>query len=142
MSALSNFVFLQYLTTVFDSLDELILLISVEPDGKYKILVTNKTYMQISGRTESPAGKYVSDVVSPDTWDELREKYETVVATKKPLEFTQTYKVPLGKQTYKVKLLPILNSVGEVVQIAGIASNVTVLKNLQDQVEQLRKKNN
>ena len=136
----SSLVFLHYLTTVFDNLEEMIVLIGVEPDEKYRYLITNAAYSRITGRTESLAGRLVSEVAPPESWKLLKRHYKDVVTKKEAVEFTQTYEVPLGTQIYDIKLLPIMNAVGEVVQIAGIARNITELENLKSEVKELRGK--
>jgi len=135
----SSLVFLHYLTTVFDSIEEAILLIGVEEDEHYRLLIANQAYARNTGRVSIPVGELLSDSVDPETFETLKKQYRQVVTTKQPMSFTQQYKVPLGMQTYAVRLLPILNSVGEVVQIAGIARNVTEIENLREELRKLRR---
>ena len=132
MGQTSSLVFLNYLTTVFDNLDEAILLLNVEANGRYRFMMANERYKHITGRDKNPVGELVSDVVAPETFQKVKKRYDQVVQTKEPTIFTDSYRVPLGIETYEIKLIPVLNSVGQVVQIAGIVRNITELQRLRE----------
>jgi hypothetical protein len=134
----SSLVFLNYLTTVFDTIDEAIMLIGVEPGETYRLLLANQAFTRITGRLEVPIGKPVAQTVSKQAYRLLKDQYRKVVATRQPLTFTDWYEVPLGREAFEVKLIPILNSVGECVQIAAITRSVTELYKLRAENEQLR----
>ncbi|HSX17589.1 MAG TPA: PAS domain-containing protein [Patescibacteria group bacterium] len=132
----SSLVFLQYLTTVFDALDEAIFLLAVEPDNAFRLLTANEGFSRGTGHSTKDIGKTVQKIVSAESYKKLLPRYQKVVKTKKPLKFTEWYSVPLGKQFYEVKLIPIFNAVGECVQIACITRNVTEVHNLQQQLKE------
>lgn len=135
----SSLVFLQYMTTVFDNLDEAIFLIGVEPDETYRLLVANKAFLQDTGHAPDDIGKVVEQILEPSTYTLLKKRYAKVVQSKQPTEHTEWYTVPNGHYAYQVKFTPILNAVGECVQITGISRNVTELHNLRTEVQDLRR---
>jgi hypothetical protein len=136
----SSLLFLQYLTTVFDNIRDAIMLIGVEPDHTYRLLMVNAAFVINTGHSKDSEGKLVSEIVSPDSYRALRPRYDKVVATRKAVEYTEWYDVPLGPQAYEVKIIPILNAVGECVQLAVITYNVTNLHKLREEVSKLRAK--
>src|SRR5882724_7443092 len=113
----SSLGFLRYFATVFDNIQDAILLIGVEPDGNFRLIMGNAGFFQGTGHSKDDVGKLVQDVVTPQAYDGLVKKYRQVAVTKKPLEYADWFEVPLGRQAYEVKLIPILNTVGECVQI-------------------------
>jgi len=136
----SSLVFLSYLTTVFDNIADAIILIGVEPKGKYRLLLANDAFFASSGHTEDAIGREVVDIVHPDSYASLIKSYQKATRTKRPIELTSWYTVPRGRRAYHVKLIPITNTVGEVVQIAGLTRDITELLNLREEVRQLRAK--
>jgi hypothetical protein len=131
----SSLVFLQYLTTVFDNLEDSILLIGVEPDGHYRMLLANGSFTRSTGFIQENVGQLVEDILKPESYAHLSKQYRKVVETKKPTEYTDWFDVLAGRAAYKVKLIPILSSVGECIQIAAICTNVTELLNLRAELK-------
>lgn len=135
---LSSLVFLQYLTAVFDNIADAILLINVEPRGKYRLLLANNAFFTASGYTRDVVGKEVIDIVPPENYPALLRQYQRAIRTKKPVEYTKWSTVPKGKRAFKTKLIPILNTVGDTVQIAALTHDITDYLNLQEEVRRLR----
>ena len=133
----SSLVFLQYLSTVFDNIEDAIILINVEPDQKYRLMMANKSFFKNTGYKHSVVGSFLNDFISKESYKDLNGKYQTVIETRQPVTFTTPYSVPLGRVTYRIKVIPILNSVGVVIQLAGIIQDVTELELLRKQIKEL-----
>ncbi|HSW66503.1 MAG TPA: PAS domain-containing protein [Bacillota bacterium] len=136
----SSLVFLNYLTTIFDNIADAIILIGVEPKGKYRLLLANDAFFASSGHTDDVIGREIVDIVHPDSYATLIKHYQRAVRTKRPVELTSWYIVPRGRRAFHIKLIPITNTVGDVVQIAGLNRDVTEILNLREEVRQLRAK--
>ena len=131
----SSLLFLQYLTTVFDNLEDAILLIGVEPDNRYRMLLANGSFTRSTGFIQENVGQLVEDILKPEAYAHLSKHYRQVVDTKKPLEYTDWFDILAGRMAYKIKLIPILSAVGECVQIAAICTNVTELLNMRAELQ-------
>jgi PAS domain S-box-containing protein len=136
----SSLVFLHYLTTVFDNISDAILLIGIEPDEHFRLLLANEAFNRNTGHPKSVVGKLIDEVVTPESYTQLKPRYKKVIADKQPLTYTEWFDVPLGRQAFEVKLIPILNAVGQCVQIAAITRNVTELHDLRAENKKLRVK--
>ncbi len=132
-------VFLHYLTTVFENIHEAVLLIGVEANDQYRLILANNAYARITGRSKNPIGKLLEEYVLPQTYQQLKKRFKKVVATKQEMEYTEWYDVPSGRQAFEIKYIPILNAVGQCVQIATITRNVTELLQLREEIQLLRK---
>lgn len=132
----SSLVFLQYLTTVFDNLEEAILLVGVEPNNTFRLLMANEGFTRGTGHSKNEIGKTIEEVVVAESYKKLLPHYRKVVKTKKLWSFMEWYDVPIGRQAYEVKLIPIFNAVGECVQIAAITRNVTEVMQLRQQIKE------
>ncbi len=135
----SSLVYLQYLTTVFDNVQDVVLLIAVEPGQTYRLLMANDAYFRETGYDRTTIGEALQDIVNKKSYAHLTAQYNAVIETKEALFFTHWYTVPNGEQAFSVKLIPILNALGEVVQIASISRNVTELEELRQKVTETTK---
>jgi PAS domain S-box-containing protein len=129
----SSLIFLQYLTTVFDNIEDAITLISVEANESYKLLLANEAFWRTTGHTRDNIGRTMGHSLSKDVFDKLKKRYKRVISSKQSMEYTEWYSVPNGNYAFYIKLIPILNSTGECVQIAAITRDVTELHNLRKQ---------
>ena len=136
----SSMVFLNYLTTVFDSINDFILLVGVEPNNQFRLLLANEPFYRITGFPRDSVGKLVNDIVGATNFKTLCRHYKDVIDSKEPKEYTEWSELPSGKLAYHVRLIPVLNSVGEVVQLAAVIQDVTELEALRNQNKQLRQK--
>jgi hypothetical protein len=79
------------------------------------------------------------EIVGPKGFAFVEKKYQRVIRTKHPLEYTSWSEVPAGRRAFEVRLIPIMNTVGECVQILALTRDVTELAELREQVKRLRK---
>jgi len=135
----SSLVFLQYLTTVFDNITDAIMLIGIEKGG-YRLLTANTAFFAISGYPRESIGKEVGEIVSPTAYHFLLNQYKKAMQAKRPIEYSHWSDVPIGRRAYAVKIIPVLNTVGEPVQLAAVTRDVTEWEETRTELRQLRKK--
>jgi PAS domain S-box-containing protein len=136
----SSLVFLQYLTTVFDNIDDAVLLIGVEPKGQYRLLMANEAFFRNTGyQRETSVGILLQEIIAPEDYMHRARQYHKVVTGKRPYTYQHWYNVPIGRQSYIIKLIPVLNAVGEVIQVASISRNTTELEMLKEKVAETTK---
>jgi len=134
----SSLVFLHYLTTVFDNITDAIFLVGIE-NKRYRLLLANEAFSKFSGYSPDSIGKFADEFITDaESFISITSNFKKVIDTKKPVEYFRWANVPLGRQAYQIKYIPILNAVGECVQIVGITRNITEALTLQDQYEQER----
>ena len=130
-----SFVFLQYVTTIFDNLKDAVVLLSVEEDNKFRLMLANKTFHTITGYKEHTVGKELSEFVPPDLIKPFARLFDEVAKTKQSQLFFTWAKVPLGDRAYEMDIIPVLGTVNEVVQIIVLARDVTELTRLREEVQ-------
>jgi len=121
----SSLMFINYLSMVFDNVGHSVVLVTVEPDDRYKVLLTNKTFGSTSGFPKPETGTYIDEALEPAVYEQVASHYRRVVQTKEPVEYSEWMETPRGKRRFEVKMIPILNSVGECIQFAVISQDVT-----------------
>jgi PAS domain S-box-containing protein len=122
---------------IFDNLQDAVLLIGVEADNNFRLLLCNEAFARDSGYSKESMGKLIKDIVKPSSYAALIERYQQALTSKKTVKYIDWFHVPLGKQAYEITLIPILNAVGESVQILAITRNVTELYLLREKVEKI-----
>jgi len=121
----SSLVFIKYLTTVFDNVGQSVLLISVEPEQRYKVLLVNKTFGKTSGFPRDINGRYLDELLPPGVLDQVARHYRRVIETKQNIAYSEWMETPKGPRRFDVKIIPILNSVGECVQLVSMSYDAT-----------------
>ncbi len=112
---------LHYLRTIMDNIHDLVILIGVKPNDSYQILYVNRALCDAVGYSESEiVGKDIIEVLGPDQCQGLAEYYQKVITSKQSVVYAAERTYPAGVKKFEVKLVPVLNSVGECIQIIGI----------------------
>ncbi len=124
--------FLQYLTTAFDSIDEAVLLIGVE-ETVYRLILVNEPFTRISGYKKTDEGRLVSDIISPGYYKDLVGHYRAAIDARVAYTYTNWVMVPAGQRAYCSKLVPIFDAFGTCTHLVAISKDVT---------EDLRKQDN
>lgn len=133
-----SFVFLRYLNTVFDNIKDSVMLVSIEPDGVLRLLLANKAFHDTSGFGKDCVGKNLYDFIGPERHDLMKRRCRQMLKLKKPISYTTWSKVPRGKIAFEVELIPVLNTVDDVVQIIVLSRDVTQIAKLKEKVRRLK----
>lgn len=143
MAPESSFVFLHYLTTVFDDIGDGVILVTIEPHFTYRLTLANKPFLSLSGYPEHWVGKTLNEVIAPENFRFIDRSYRRVIRSREAYQYTRWFTLPSGRRALHVKLLPILNGLGDCVHIAAIAQDVTetvrLRQTLADQHKLLQK---
>jgi PAS domain-containing protein len=115
---------LDYLHTIIDNITDLIILIGVGPDHTYPILYVNKAFVESFG-TDDVLGIDIMASLGKEVAQPFYDRYDKVVSTKKPLEWSDTVDFLGTTKVLEAKLLPILNAVGDCIQIISITRDMT-----------------
>ena len=134
----NSFTFLRYLNTVFDNIKDSVMLVSVESEDNLHLLLANKRFHDLSGFSKDCIGKNLYDFVDPERHKTMKRHYRQVINLKKPISYVTWSKVPRGRLAFEVDLIPVLNTVDEVVQIIVLARDVTKITVLEEQVRKLK----
>jgi PAS domain S-box-containing protein len=122
----SSFLLVNYLKTIFDNVGQSVLLVGIEPDNRYKVLLVNESFGKTSGFPRDIVGRYINEViVKPGLYDHLIRRYRSAIETKQTITYSEWLDTPKGKRRFDVKIVPILNSVGETTQFVVISHDIT-----------------
>src|SRR5688572_29961272 len=103
-TSVSSLIFLQYLTSVFDNIDEMIVLFGIEPKWKFRVLLTNSAFNRATGLTEDVTGRLAQEVLVPKALIALQHHGKKVVKTKRKVEFSDWFDMAGSHHAFEIKL--------------------------------------
>ena len=130
-------IFLQYLSDVFDYIDDAVMLVSKE-NSRYNLIMANKSFFAISDYSKSDEGKYVDELVPEKEYTNLRAQYENVSENKLPLAFRSKTGEGDSLKYYSSKLIPILDSFDKCTHIVVVSKDITEVEKLKAEIQQLK----
>ena len=134
----SSLVFMQYLTTVFDNIADGVLLINVEGPNTFRLMIANKPFFAFSGYPEDSVGKRLPEFLTPDSYSFLSRQFRKIIKTKKTINYTRWADTPTGLRAFNGRLVPVIGTTGDCVQIAAIIQDCTEQEQLRKEVGHLR----
>jgi PAS domain S-box-containing protein len=101
-------------------------LLRVEDANVYRVESVNSAYSNITGvEKEKVIGHLSEEVICLGNTDYIRSRYNEAVQTAQVVSFFTTAQFKEGPITAEIRMIPIANEEGKVVQLLGIAHNVT-----------------
>lgn len=120
--------FLNYLTTVFDGVEDLIALLEYR-DDEYVLVLANEQFARQAGQmVERLQGKLMREVLSGEQFAIAGEHYDKVRLERREQRFEYTW--PGGRQV-AVTCYPVENALGEPVYLVSIGRDVSELRREQ-----------
>ncbi|MCK4980107.1 MAG: PAS domain S-box protein [Candidatus Delongbacteria bacterium] len=116
----------KYYKTLLDSIDASIFMLDI--DLKY-ISGNRILYERLNLKESEILGKHVSEILVENTARIFSKNADNVIRNKNSITFDLDVNTSTGKSVYRVKLSPVLNDFGEVVNVLGISNDITEQKN-------------
>ncbi len=135
-------IFLNYLSKVFENLDDAIVLCELR-DGVVEPVMVNRGFYEITGYTKDDNLSKIGEVLSsqPSNKAFLERTYEMLGAKEVQQDTTKAI-VPNGTIELRVKAIPVLTSLGEVTHVVFIARDITADLAKDQQIAKLEAKLN
>jgi len=113
-------------------------LVNVEGAGKFRFQTINAAFSIITRqKKEEVVGHLLEEVVPSGSIEDLRAKYTEAVQTKQVVSFFTTIQYESGEITVEIKIIPILNEEGKVVQLLGTGDNMTEQRKARHELMQM-----
>lgn len=112
---------LDVLALFFDHVSDMVFLMSVEPEMKFRYLMINPTALYCSGLGKDAHGRLIEDVIESDIAGNLNEKYTQVVMSGKPLTYIDIHDGVYGETI----LTPIFDGSGVCTHVFAVTRDVT-----------------
>jgi PAS domain S-box-containing protein len=123
----------QEMTSIFNTVGDVIFYLSVEKDEQYKFVSVNKTFLQVTGlKKEQIIGKNVDSVIPEPSLTLVRENYTKAIKTKKIIHWEEETKYPNGTKSGIVTISPIFDSDGNCTHLVGSVHDITERKKAEE----------
>ncbi len=115
-------------------ISDLVFLMAVEKDLRFKYVMINQAAKRFSGITEDAYGKFFEDIYPPEMADFLANKYRQAVFAKKPIVYEDSYLLPDGKMSGESILTPIFDEQGVCTHVLSITRDITERKRFEEKL--------
>lgn len=118
-------IFLNYLSKVFENLDDGIILCKVRSDRDLEALLVNQGFYKITGYKKGSVEKIVDELALQPQNESFVEECYKVIQTRQIKRAESVISVPNGLKRLCVKIIPVVNSFGEATHMVLIGRDIT-----------------
>ncbi len=122
-----------YLPLIYDTLSEVIFLLAVEPDDRFRFVSVNQAFLAVTGLTmEKVVGKRIEEVLPKTAIVLVIDKYKEAINKNKTIFWEQVFAYPIGELAGVVTVTPVLNAQGVCTHLVSSIHNITKLKQMDE----------
>lgn len=117
------------LSTIYDTVSDIIFQVAVEPDEKYRFISVNRAFCNVTGMTaEMVEGKLVDDIIPEPSLSLVLEKYRQSIKQNSVVKWEETSNYPSGQLMGDVSVAPVINEKGICTHLVGSVHDITEQK--------------
>lgn len=129
----------QELRLIYDTVSDVIFLVEVKPQERYRFLSANQAFLSATGLSADQVhGKAVEEVVPPASHDLVFSNYRKAIQEKRSVQWEEVSEFPSGKRTAIVRVSPVFNEQGICTNLVGAVHDVTEFRNAEMAVRKLQ----
>ena len=111
---------------VHDNAYDVIFVISVESDGRFRFLSVNRRFLEVTGLAEDQiVGKLVQEVIPEPAHALVLGKYQEAIRGKQPAHWEEVSVYPAGTRAGEVTVAPVFDAAGTCTQLIGTVHDIT-----------------
>lgn len=123
----------KYLPAIYDTLSEVIFLLAVESDDRFRFVSVNQAFLAVTGLTmEQVVGKRIEEVLPKTALVLVIGKYKEAINENKTVFWDQVFAYPAGELAGAVTVTPVLNAQGLCTHLVGSIHNITKRKQMDE----------
>ncbi|MES2284672.1 MAG: PAS domain S-box protein [Bacteroidota bacterium] len=128
----------QLLSSIYDTVGDIIFVLSVEKEERYKFVSINKTFVTTTGLNyDQVVGKYVDEIIPQPSLKIVLEKYKKAILEKKIGRWEEVSDYPTGQLIGEVSIVPIFDEKGNSTLLVGAVHDITDRKNAEDKIRKM-----
>ena len=135
------------LSTIYESVSDALFLLSVEAEDRYCFVTVNRTFLQLTGLTESQVrGKYLHEVIPARSLPVVLENYRRAISGKANVRWEEVSEYPAGTKCGGVSITPLFDENSRCTNVVGTVRDLTERRQstlerarLEDQLRQAQK---
>jgi two-component system, cell cycle sensor histidine kinase and response regulator CckA len=135
------------LSTVFSSVSDVLFLLAVEAEDRYRFLTINQRFVEVSGlREPEVVGKYLDDIVGPDALPAVLAYYRNAIRERTTVQWEGVAEFPVNARHGVIRITPLFDETGRCSYMVGAVRDLTELdqseaerQKLEEQLRQAQK---
>ncbi|MBI4199466.1 MAG: PAS domain S-box protein [Chloroflexi bacterium] len=123
----------QLLSKIYDTVADVIFLLTVEKDGRYRFTSVNTAFYSVTGLTsDQVVGKRVDEVIPEPSLTLVLERYGKAIREKRSVRWEETSEYPTGKLVGEVSIAPAFDEAGHCTHLVGAVHDITERKRAEE----------
>jgi PAS domain S-box-containing protein len=128
----------QELDSIYNTVGDVIFLIRIEEENKFRFVSVNKTFSDVTGLESSlVVGKFVDEVIPEPSLSIAKDNYHKVIQRRSIVRWEETTVYPSGQRTGEVSVAPVFDLEGKCTHLVGSVHDVTERKMIEDKINML-----
>lgn len=128
----------QLLSSIYDTVGDIIFVLSTEKDGRYKFVSINKSFANTTGKKYSEVvGKYVDEIIPQPSLKMVQENYKKAILDKKIVRWEEVSDYHSGLLVGEVSIAPLFDEKGNSILLVGAVHDITDRKNTEDKIRKM-----
>jgi PAS domain S-box-containing protein len=126
------------LSLIFDTVSEVLFLMSVEPEDCFRFISVNSTFLAVTGLNRGQIiGKRMEEVLPKSSRELVRDNYRKAIRENKTIRWEEVSEYPTGKLYGIVSVTPAWNTAGACTHLIGSVNDITEIKYAQEEIRKL-----
>ncbi|HET9906694.1 MAG TPA: PAS domain S-box protein [Anaerolineales bacterium] len=125
----------QQLQLVYESISDVIFLLSVEPNGRYRFVSVNNAFLRTTGlESEQVIGRYADEVLPASAQKLVFSNYKKAIEERSPVTWEDVSVYPSGTTTAVITVNAIFDEAGNCTHLVGGVHDLTELKRVEQEL--------
>jgi PAS domain S-box-containing protein len=122
----------QQLGLIYDTVSDIIFLLSVEADGRYRFISVNKAFLQTTGlNSDQVIGRYADEIIPPSSRHLVFGNYKKAIQERAPVTWEEVSVYPTGQKTAVVTVNAVYNEADICTHLVGAIHDITESKQME-----------
>jgi len=128
----------QQLVSIYNTVEDVIFHLAVEPDGHFRILSINAAFLRVTGLSqEEVVGKTVNEVIPEPSLAMVLGKFHQAIEEKTIVRWEETFEYPNGRLSGEVRVAPVFDDTAACTHLVGSVHDITEAKRAHEIEERL-----
>jgi len=120
------------LFSIYSNVSDVLFLLSVEPDDRFRFLSINQTFLDSTGLRENQVvGRDVREIIPEPSLSLVLEKYRQAIRDKKTMNWEEATDYPTGRKIGEVTVTPIPDANGHCTRLVGAVHDITERRQME-----------
>jgi len=131
----------QQLGLIYDSVSDIIFLLSIEPDDRYRFISVNKPFLQATGlRSDQVIDGYADEIIPAASHHLVFRNYKRAIQERVPITWEEVSEYPAGQKTAIVTVNAVYNEEDICTHLVGTIHDITELKQTEKALRESEEK--